>query len=516
MYVSRPRTEIIESLIHIRDLFRQEKAWNDAEKRRAERREAMMTVLLSNLPRTSEHPTLKTLIEVAEVFSLTLDAVHSLFGYELDRLRGLDIQLNGDRTHIFDAYSYQRDLIIDLPARLASGELFESDASLGELVEEWHKGIPIRTLEEPGWLKPKTFYVHIGTRDSLGSSIPAGSTVVVEPVSKEEAARPDPRAIYLLQFPYGYRCTHCVVTRGKLLPFNSGRTYSGREEYMYPGTVRIAGRARMFALTLPATDQTALPLPARPDGADLILPWENPSRDRLFANKLRRFRRSKTERQFIKEVLNAALNAKLSDRSERRYRRPTPSEPHVSALLHLTVANAARYTDVLRTGGSFTSDRGRFSLETLLRAKSSEAARSLGNAHPPVPTDVWKMLLQETGGWSPLLSTSFPRLELSKDQILRLARGAAVEGLEPAIGSGSWVLLDSVERDPISPKDSSEKGWSRQLYAVRRETETVCGYLDWDGSRYALLDNLKGTPRLIVPTGELRHLRRVTGVAVPI
>jgi hypothetical protein len=516
VYRPVPRREIVDALVRLRELYRKITPANARELRAQERREAVIRDLISNLPRTNDHPTLKTLLDVADTCGLTLEGAHRLFGYDLSTIREYDLRLNGGRTHIFDAYSFQRDLLIDLPARLASDELFESDASLGELVEAWHSGIPIRTLEEPGWLNSKTYYVQIGTQDSLGSSIPAGSTVVVEPVTKEEEARPDPRAIYLLQFPYGYRCTHCVVTRGKLLPFNSGRTYSGREEYTYPGAVRIAGRARVFALSLPATEQVAHLLPARPGGADLTLPWENPTRDRLFANKLRRFRRSKAERQFTKDFLSEALNAKLSDRSERRYRRPTESEPHVSALIHLTVANAARYTDALRTGGSFTSDAGRFSLETLLRAESLEAARSLENARPPAPSDVWERLIQETGGWSPLLSMNFPRLELWKDRVLRLARGATVDGLEPAMRSGSWVLLDSVERSIVSPNDNRKTGWSQQLYALRRGIGTVCGYLDWNGSQYALFDSFKSDPTVTFSTEELQNLRRIVGVAVPV
>jgi hypothetical protein len=131
---------------------------------------------------------------------------------------------------------------------------------------------------------------------------------LVEPIDHEEALHPNPRRIYLLQFGNGYRCSHCVATGNKLRLFNSGKTYLGREEFLYPGSVRIAGRIRMFAMDLPAPEYPSLRLlPQSQQGAELILPWEHPSRDRLLATKYRRFRRSKEQERFIQDVLKAEL-----------------------------------------------------------------------------------------------------------------------------------------------------------------------------------------------------------------
>ena len=109
--------------------------------------------------------------------------------------------------------------------------------------------------------------------------------------------------------------------------FSSKGMYLGREEFLYPGAVRIAGRIRMFAVDLPVPEYPSLGLlPENLQGADLILPWEHPSRDRLLATKHKRFRRSKEQERSIHDVLKAELHAKLSGRTERRYRRPTESE----------------------------------------------------------------------------------------------------------------------------------------------------------------------------------------------
>ena len=100
MYKPVLRGDIARALLHMRELYRGESQHNDADVRAHERREAGTKTLLSNLARTTEHPTLRTLLDIGNMFSLTLDGVHRLFGYDLDELRGLDRQLNGGRTRI--------------------------------------------------------------------------------------------------------------------------------------------------------------------------------------------------------------------------------------------------------------------------------------------------------------------------------------------------------------------------------------------------------------------------------
>jgi hypothetical protein len=403
--------EISEALIHIRNLYRRDTPKNERKALVDERREAVIRDLLSNLARTSEHPTLKTLLDVFETCQLTLEGAHRLFGYDLRSIREYDFQLNGGRTHIFESYPFERDLPIDLPARFASHAAFDSDAPLRDLVREWHAAVPIRTLESDAWEHPGTFYVHVGTEDSIGSSIPPGSMALVEPVADVETMSPNPRRIYLLQFGNGYRCSQCLVSRGRLLLLGSDRIYRGRENFAHPGSVRIAGRIRMFAMSLPMPEYSRLySLPDSRQPAALILPWEHASRDRLLATKRKRFRRTKEEELFVSGFLRQELCAKLSARSERRYRSATSSDPHVNALIHLSVASMARYTDALRAGSSWLSDEGRFSLEALLGASRLEDAAAAGrNVDPPDPPDVWQARRSEFGGWPPLLSLKFPQ-----------------------------------------------------------------------------------------------------------
>jgi hypothetical protein len=373
-------------------------------------------------------------------------------------------------------------------------------------------------LEGKDWEQPGAFYVHVGTGDSLGSSIPPGALALVEPVSKEEVLRPNPRGIYLLQFGNGYRCSHCVVTRGKLRLFSSG-AYLGREDFAYPGAVRIAGRIRMFAVSLPVPEYPSrYLLPECQTCADLILPWEHRTRARLLETKHKRFKRLKEEEGFIRDFLKAEFHAKLSGRTERRYRSHTSSEPHVNALLHLTIAHVARYTDALRTGGSWFSDKGRFSLESLLNVSRLEDALLLNQIpDSPMPSDVWDPRRREFVEWPPLLSMKFPQLQQWDERIMRLGESSAVGGMDPGIGPGSWMLLEKIPRIHDKPSGRNETGWSRPLYVLRRGFENFCGYLEREGNQYALLSSNSGEGvKVAFRADELPSLSRVAGVAVPV
>ncbi len=519
MYRPVTRGEIADALVHIRDLHRQITPSSEQEYRAYERREVGIKNLLSNLPRTKEHPTLNVVDEVADMAWLTTDGAHRLFGYNLAEIRDYDLRLNGGRTHIVESYPFARDRLIDLPLEFASEELFGFNGMLGDMVTKWQTDIPIRVLEEAGWLRPGTFFVHVGTQDSLGSSLPPGSIALVEPIDDYEKVHPNPRAIYLLQFGNGYRCSRCVVSRGKLQLLISERTYLGPQNFDHPTTVRIAGRIRIFALKLPLPDYPSLySLPLCRNCADLILPTEQPTRNALFATEHKRFRRTKDEERLVREVFRAVLGSSPSGRTERRYRESTPSEPHVDSLIYFTVTNFARYTDSLRTGGSLITDTGRFSLETMLNARQwADVLAATPEVRLPHPVKAWEAYRKELVEWAPLLSLKFPELRLWSDRALRLANGSTIQGLDPAIGPGSWLFLEKTSAAPDIEREQRKAGWSRPIYVLRRGLKATCGYLEKDGDGYALFSSAYGHgSKATFGTGELKDLRRVDCVLVPV
>lgn len=519
LYKFIDRKEIIERVSHIRMLHRGIAPTTDREQNLQERRNQKAKDLLSNLRRTGEHPMLSMVLEFGDMHSLTADGAHSLFGYHLDTIREYDLLLNGGRTHIVESYPFQRDLPVELPLELAPPETFLRNASLETLVRTWQKDIPICELEHAGWCRRGAFYVHVGTEDSLGSSIPPGSTALVEPIPDEESRQPNPRFIYLLQFQNGYRCSRCVVTRGRLQLLTSDRSYHGPEVFSYPSSVRIAGRVRLFALSLPLVTPPMLRSLSRYDGnAALILPNEQPTRDRLFSTKYKRFVRSEEEKQAINRLLQATLHSNVSERTKRRYRSQTESSPHVDAMIQMTIEHFARYSDALRTSGYRLRDRGRFSLDAMLHAKHfSDLPGGETKMIMPYPPEVWEARRREIIEWSTLLSLKFPHLSRWGNRVIRIGEETGIKEIEPRIRPGSWVVVEEMPTMTPTVSAADKKGWSRPLYVLRRGFDAVLGQLARDESGLLLLDGDDESRRSTrIPAADLIQLHRVCGAIVPV
>lgn len=519
MYTSVSSREVIERVEHIRKLLRQIRVTNDRTGVAHTQHERKLQDFISNLRRTEMRPMANMVREVAEACSLTADGAYSLFGYELDGLRELDLNLNRGRTHVVESYVFDRDLMVELPLEFAPADAFRRSAMLSSLVLRWQGDFPIRMLNRLVWRRPGTFYVRVGTEDGLGSSLPPGATALVEPIDHEEMQRPNPRTIYLLQFRNGYRCSRCVVTGGKLQLLTSDRSYVGPQIYAYPLSVRIVGRIAVFALELPSRESPILRPFSQYDGsADLVLPWEHKTRHGLFAAKYRRFIRSHEEMQRVEDLLQAGLRSTLSNRTRRRYRRETDSEPHIAALMQMSIELYARYSDSLRTGGYALRDTGRYSLETMLRAKRfADLLANRAEPERPIPFDVWEARRKEMVEWPALLSLKFPKPSAWSHRVMRVGSEASINSVEPPIRPGSWILLEELHAIPDTRNDASEHGWSRPLYVLRSGLETFFGHLERDGSSFALLNQSGLTPtKVVIHQSELPNLRRICGAIVPV
>jgi len=519
MYSPVSSADIIARIEHIRELHRQVDRLSDRKRLAHDQREQKIRDFISNLRRAGTRPMANMVRSLEEICSLTTDGAYRLFGYELDGVREFDLHLNGSRTHIVESYVFDRDLMVELPLELAPAEAFRRSAMLDSLVLRWQGNFPLRVLNRPMWRRPGTFYVRVGTDDSLGSSLPPGATALVEPIDQEETLRPNPRNIYLLQFPNGYSCSRCVVAGGKLQLLTSDRSYLGRQIFSSPTSVRIVGRIAVFALGLPVPNfPLQRPLSHFSGSANLVLPWENRTRHNLFATKHRRFVRPREEREQVEEFLQLTLHSKLSDRSRRRYRRETDSEPHIASLIQMSIEHNSRYSDALRVGGYRLRDAGRYSLEALLRAARYEDLRSVRSepAHP-IPPEVWEARRKEIVEWPALFSLKFPRPSSWSHRVIRIGEGDDIRGVNPPIRSGSWVLTEELSTVPDTRSDSSKHGWSRPLYVFAKGLNMVFGHLERDGSNFALL-NAPGSQstRFVFSQSELPNLSRVCGVIAPV
>src|SRR4029077_14940613 len=108
------------------------------------------------------------------------------------------------------------------------------------------------------------------------------------------------------------------------------------------------------------------------------------------------------------------------------------------------------------------------------------------------PHHVWEARREEFGCWPPLLSIRFPKLRQWEDRIVRLAEGGDITGLEPTLGPGSLLLLENISSLPDSQLEIAKSGWSRPIYVLRRGLEIICGYLERNGSDYAMLSGAHG------------------------
>lgn len=519
MYEYVPRHRIVDVLKHVRNLLRQVEPIDERERLAAERREIVAKYIISNLPRTGPHPTLNAVAEIVDTFLLTIGAAHELFGYDLEAIRQYDLRLNSGRTHIVESYVFERDRIVDVPLKLAPESTFRSNAMLGDLVSEWATGVPIRALDEGSGDKPGSFYVHVGTDESRGSSLPPGSLALVNSIDMAEALRPNPRFIYLLQFRNGYRCSRCIVSHGKLQMLSSTRDYIRARSFACPAEVRVAGRIQMFAHALPQPEfESHDRLRAGRYLADLTLPWEHHTRDELFLDEYRRFQRSAEEEREIRELLIDVLKSPLTKRTERRYRHPGASEPHISTLIQLTLLHFARYSDSLRIGGLSVREHERYSLNTIINARSVEELASPIDAVRSLRSEaVWNPRRREFMDWLVLLSFKFPGLNVREDSVVRLSHSQALSGLQPTIAAGSWMLLKPLEGPPNSAVDRQRRGWSRPFYVLRRGMQFLTGYLEQDDAGYALLSNTDGIPsKERFGQDEMTSLHSVAGVAVPV
>lgn len=457
--------------------------------------------------------------DVEEICSLTKGGVYQLFGYDLDALREADQKINGGRTHIIESYVFDRDRRVELPLEFASSEAFRVNALLSTLVRQWQRDIPIRMLDRPGWRTPGAFYVRVGTDDSLGSSLPSGATVLVEPPLDAELVRPNPRATYLLQFPNGYRFGRCVLAHGRLQILSDSRTYHGPELFSYPSGVRIAGRVRAFATDLPVLESsTREGVWSFRGTGELILPWEHESRWKLLSTKHHRFVRAPDAERHVHEFLRGQFRGSLSGRSRRRYRHPSASQPHADALIQMSLENLVRFSDLLRLGGRGLHDAGRLSLETYLEAASVSDLSPIGpRARIPEPLEIWQARRREIVEYGSLFAASFEQPSALGSSVMRVGDLEGFADKDLRIAPGSWLLLDAAEAHIPQSSESKRYGWARPLYVLQRGVELICGHVEAIGQNsFVFRGSRQEDSRIQLDELGLRSVRRVRGAIIPV
>jgi hypothetical protein len=473
--------------------------------------------LVANLERSHSIPRPHHLLALSQRFHLTLGASFRIFGFDLDRLPGLDHHLNGERTRFVESYSFDRDRLVDLPAALGPIEAFRRTAFRSELVPSWQEAIPIRSVAGRNWLRQATVYARIGAKDGAGlPRVPPGSFVAIAPLSPEERLAPDRESVYFLQHGSGYLATSCAVQDGRLFLITRNGNYAGRYDFPYPQEIRIVGRISGLCAGLPIRT-TQAPIPARQgERAPLILPWEHNSLPSLIKAERVRFGVTEAQVRRAADYLHSTFHISVSARTLRRYEHPGRNHPNTGVLLGMTLLNSLRFKDVIMAANLRLRDAQSYSLDTLLQANTQEELPVLpGRAPAPAPIDRWQLMLHEWHEWPALLSMTFPNPRKLGYQILRIHQSSIFRGLDPLIRPGSLVLLDESAKQPNTQDHRELRDWERPVYALQHNTDILCGYLDNDGTHIALVPHPEAgsVPRISFLKHQVQLLGMVIGVA---
>lgn len=518
MYQPVSPREVVDDVEHIYGLCQNPADFADESSGAQYARMLFLRRLINNLKHERSGLSPRILAELSRHVPLSIGGSFRLVGYQLDAMREADFLLNGHRTRIIESYPFHLDREIDLPRVLSERDVLERNAFISEVVLEWQKGLPIRVTHKPGWHLRGTFYVQLGTEDSLAlSGVPPGAILTVVPISADEQVQPNPKAVYCLQFGNGYRCCSCIVSHGRLTLLPKSGNYQGSYEFLYPQEVRIVGRVQGFAVSLPPLLKDVVEMRQSHATAPLILPWEQPSLDALLRTERLRFGLTEQALETANEILGSLVGVNLSPRTLRRYAHEIKTVPHTATLLGLTMFHSARISDVLKTLHFWQDESRHYSLKTLLRTKAlKDLSGNIRTAITPEPYDRWEMLLGEWGEWPTLLSMAIPNMEKYRHRLLRIQQNELFDGLDPMIRPGAVALLEEGDEIPDTRWDREQQDWYRPVYAIRHAQGILCGHLDNDGQHLALIPHPRSSARRIsFLHRQVQMMGRFLGVASP-
>ena len=518
MYERISRREAIDRFAHIYDLYRRDAHIETDGSRGDQARLRFLSRIMDHLRHRRSTLSPRMLAGLTRYAALTVGAAFELAGYPLDGMREVEYALNGHRTRVVESYPYSLDCGVDLPVHLLGPEAFEHSAFVADVVYEWQKH-PIRSVLGKGWRREKTFYIQMGTNDSVGlSALPPGAMVAIAPVASEEITHPDPESIYCLQFGDGYRCCGCAIEKGRLhlVPYNSN--YRGRCVYASPAEVRIVGKALYFATALPVSPHRVADPAQKCGNAPLILPWEQPNPAALWQAEYLRLGLHSKALARANEILSAQLGVTISPRTLRRYRHEDGIVPHTGQLLAMSLLHCARFGDVFRLLGFSRDDAGRYPLTDWIEARSlRDLTMTRHIAAAPASDGQWRQLLYSWGEWPTLLSMRFPELRKLSHSLLRVEQAKIFDGLPPVFGPGTFAFLE--ERDDFPPAGIPWNGpeWERPIHAVRYKGYVICGYVDLDGDHLTLLPHYRSRGRrLTFLRRQVQMVGRWIGAAAPL
>ena len=110
-----------------------------------------------------------------------------------------------------------------------------------------------------------------------------------------------------------------------------------------------------------------------------------------------------------------------------------------------------------------------------------------------------------------------PNLAAESDSLLLFNPSGKFKALNPLIRRGSVISVNPMDSSPPENGAIEEDEWARAIFAVRHRGEILCGYLESNGTHFALQPHRDaGVPRLVFSRNHIQVLGRVIGVASPL
>jgi hypothetical protein len=404
-----------------------------------------------------------------------------VFGFDVEAIPRLQIQLSSNRTALVDASLEDPNRLVAWLRNLNAGDISEGVVPLSHVLEWTYP----RTLASLARLRDKGFlYANIGYQDawSFPELLP-GSIVRVRPVSMDDLLRrprgEQSKGLILLEHAKGFCCCRIrFVGAGRIAMVATQMPYA-QVEFNVPQEARIIGIADLEIRNLLRPEQPAVPKQfakrwrpeVLPEGPPQLGPLLRQARLRMGLSFRQASGISRKVANVLDDVRYFAAPGSLSD-----YESGDTPPRHVHKVITFCVVYSLDFQTTLQSLGMSPQDAGQEPIpqvltgapvsipsETSSDAAETERAGFLGN------------LLDEFGEVPFFLRKSLQLLSgLRRPSLKDCFWIGGARGSHPYL-AGAFLAL--VNRQKKKPNDCGSKPmWQQPLYIVlKRDGTYLCG-----------------------------------------
>lgn len=432
----------------------------------------------SNIARFKTTPSVRQLQVLNRAFNLTIDGSYRIFDIDLDNLARVERLLNPSRTRIVETYVFRRDAPLPFPGPPHPRASPERSGFLKDIVHEFQQ-TTVRSFEDPLWSPDTYFYLQLAHNDDTAApAIPRGGLIQAAHIGGQEAARPDPGRLYVVQHGHGYLCSKCSAEGGFLHLPSRGSFYQGFHRLRLREEAQIMGRGLACFVLLPVPSKSESPHPVHGPPAHIRAPWEHRSMHEAVSHARLLFGLTNREIDALAEQARPILGYGITGR-HLRLLEVERAEPHMHTCLVVTPICSLRFQDVQRIHGGALQDAGRWSLEMQLGAQNLlDLQLPFLPVAPPKPGELWSAFF---GGWHDLpmlLHQLHTRLEGRTYELFYFHQSWQYRGLDPLLPSGSILAIETTRHASQKMPRQDQDDWERPIYLVRIHGEWICSYIE--------------------------------------